>query len=191
MARTAAYDASAKLTPANLVTLGRLALSPVLILLILSSGPSYPALLLGFAIAITDYWDGWLARRDGVTRSGAFLDPLADKVLVLGSAFALVAIGEWPLLPVAIIAVRELGISAYRSYWGRRGLAIPARRTAKLKTFIQEVAIGLALMPVVENRATWVALVTLWVAVALTVGTGISYLVDGQRALSVEGTRKP
>lgn len=191
MARAAAYDASAKLTPANLVTLGRLALSPVLIVLILSSGPSYPALLLGFAIAITDYWDGWLARRDGVTRSGAFLDPLADKVLVLGSAFALVAIDEWPILPVAIIAVREFGISAYRSYWGRRGLAIPARKTAKLKTFIQEVAIGLALMPVIENHATWVALVTLWVAVALTVGTGISYLVDGQRALSVEGTRKP
>jgi CDP-diacylglycerol--glycerol-3-phosphate 3-phosphatidyltransferase len=184
------YDASARLTPANLVTLGRLALSPVVIVMILLGGPSYPALLLGFLIAITDAWDGYLARRDGATRSGAFLDPLADKVLVLGCAFALVAVDEWPLLPVAIIAVRELGISAYRSYWGRRGLAIPARRTAKLKTLVQEVAIGVALMPAVENNAPWVALVILWVAVALTVGTGLSYVWDGQRALSEGGKRR-
>ena len=84
MARTIPYDASARLTPANAVTIARLAVSPILIVLILADGPSFSALLLGFLIAITDGFDGWLARRYGATRSGAFLDPLADKVLVLG-----------------------------------------------------------------------------------------------------------
>ena len=191
MARTAAYDASAKLTPANLVTLGRLALSPVLFVLILAGGSSYPALLLGFLIAITDYWDGWLARRDGVTRSGAFLDPLADKVLVLGSAFALVAIDEWPILPVAIIAVREFGISAYRSYWGRRGPRHPGPQDRQAQDLHPGGRHRRGAHARRREPRPWIALVILWVAVALTVGTGISYLVDGQRALSVEGTRKP
>lgn len=189
MARTVPYDASARLTPANAVTIARLALSPVLIVLILAQGPSFSALLLGFLIAITDGFDGWLARRYGATRSGAFLDPLADKVLVLGAAGALAAIGCFPWLPVLLIAAREIGISCYRSYWARRGLAIPARRIAKVKTVVQEFAIAFALVPPIDQNARWFPLLFLWVAVGLTLFTGAQYVLDGRRALSTGGTR--
>lgn len=183
------YDASALLTPANAVTVSRLLLSPPLILLILASGASYPALIIGTLIAFTDGFDGYLARRQGTTRSGAFLDPLADKVLVLGSMGALVKVGIFPLLPVVLIAVRELGISLYRSYWARRSLSIPARRWAKVKTVVQEFAVAFALLPALQENIEWVSLATLWLAVGLTLITGAQYLLDGRRALSSTGTR--
>ena len=78
--------------------------------------------MLWFALCATDGIDGWLARRHGTTRSGAFLDPLADKVLVLGAMFALGRSRRFWWLPVALIAVREIGISLYRSMAGRQGI---------------------------------------------------------------------
>jgi len=182
------YDASARLTPANVITVARLLLSPVLFALVLVDGPSYGALLLGFVIAATDGVDGYLARRMGATRSGAFLDPLADKVLVLGTLVSLVQVGVVPWLPVALIAMRELAISIYRSYWARRSLAIPARKGAKVKTVVQEVAIGLALMPVIGIDRPGVAVAVLWAAVALTLWTGLQYVADGRKAMSSTGS---
>jgi len=182
------YDASARLTPANVITVARLLLSPVLFALVLVDGPSYGALLLGFVIAATDGVDGYLARRMGATRSGAFLDPLADKVLVLGTLVSLVQVGVVPWLPVALIAMREVGISVYRSYWARRSLAIPARKGAKVKTVVQEVAAGLALMPIIGDERPVVAVVVLWVAVALTLWTGMWYVLDGRKAMSPTGS---
>lgn len=189
MARAVPYDASAKLTPANAVTVARLLLSPVLIALIVARGPSYPGLAVGVFIAVTDGLDGWLARRHGTTRSGAFLDPLADKVLVLGSAGALAAIGRFAWLPVLLIAGREVGISVYRSYWARRGLAIPARQGAKVKTVIQELAVAFALVPPIADHASWFPTTVLWASVVLTLVTGAQYVLDGRRALTTGGSR--
>src|SRR3954453_8267414 len=121
-----AYGPSALATPANLVTALRLLVAPIVLLLIVRDGSSWSVFLLWVILASTDGVDGWIARRHGTTRSGAFLDPLADKVLVLGAMFSLVSINRFAWLPVAIIAVREIGISLYRVYWGRRGLALPA-----------------------------------------------------------------
>ncbi len=185
---TRTYDASARLTPANAITLARLVLSPVLFAMVLMAGPSYWALLLGVLISATDGLDGYLARRMGATRSGAFLDPLADKVLVLGSMGSLVQVGILPWLPVALIALREVAISLYRSYWARRSLAIPARKGAKIKTVVQEVAIGLALMPIIGLDRVVIAVVVLWVAVALTLWTGVQYVLDGRKAMSSTGS---
>src|SRR3954451_6995143 len=103
-------------------------------MLIADQPSSWPATALWIILCITDGIDGYIARRMGTTRSGAFLDPLADKVLVLGAMVALVAKGRFWWLPVAVIAVRELGISMYRTYWGRRGIALHARWWAKVKT---------------------------------------------------------
>ncbi|MDH4148485.1 MAG: CDP-alcohol phosphatidyltransferase family protein [Acidimicrobiia bacterium] len=189
MSRSVPYDASAKLTPANAVTMARLALSPLVVLAILANGPSYGALALGTIVAVTDGLDGWLARRHGSTRSGAFLDPLADKVLVLGVMGALVAVSVFPVLPVLLIAAREIGISAFRSYYGRRGLAIPARQSAKVKTVVQELAAAFALMPPVVEHARWWPLTVLWLAVALTLASGGLYVLDGRRALTTGGSR--
>lgn len=183
------FDASARLTPANAITVGRLVLSPVLFVLILLRGPSYLAFATGFAVAATDGLDGYLARRYGATRSGAFLDPLADKVLVLGSLMVLVEVGVVSWVPVALIALREVGISAYRSFWARRGMALPARRSAKVKTVVQEVAVGLALLPPFGVDRPGLTAAVLWVATGLTIATGIQYVTDGQAALSHTGGR--
>ncbi|WP_419839709.1 CDP-diacylglycerol--glycerol-3-phosphate 3-phosphatidyltransferase [Candidatus Poriferisodalis sp.] len=171
-----AFGPAALVTPANLVTVARIAASPVFIVMIVSWGARWATFAVGFVIAMTDYLDGWLARRHGPTRAGAFLDPLADKVFVLGGMAALVWNGQFHVVPVVIIAVRELAISAYRSRAGRRGISIPATKLAKWKTFTQLWAIGFAVMPPLATNAHWVATLTLWVAVALTVWTGWSYL---------------
>ena len=101
------FGPSALATPANAVTMARVGFTPVLLAGILASGASWPALALWIALASTDGVDGFLARRHGTTRSGAFLDPLADKLLVLGALVGLVAEGASGGA-VAIIAVREL-----------------------------------------------------------------------------------
>ena len=182
------FGPSALATPANAITVGRLVLSPPLWAMILAFGPSWTALVLWIVLAATDGLDGYVARRMGTTRSGAFLDPLADKALVLGAMWAIVAAEGFWWLPVLLITVRELGISAFRSYWVRRGLAVPASFWAKVKTVVQAVAVGLALLPPLEDRPG-VAGAALWVACALTVGTGVQYLIEGSRATSAGGAR--
>jgi CDP-diacylglycerol--glycerol-3-phosphate 3-phosphatidyltransferase len=186
---TAQFGPSALATPANLITIGRLVLTVPLLVMVVDTGASWPAAVLWVALCVTDGIDGVLARRQGTTRSGAFLDPLADKVLVLGALFALVANGTFWWLPVAIITVRELGIQGLRSYWGKQGLAIPASQLAKAKTVVQEVAVGFALLPVTAEDHTWVATSLLWVALVLTLASGVQYLVDGRRAVTAAGSR--
>jgi CDP-diacylglycerol---glycerol-3-phosphate 3-phosphatidyltransferase len=183
------FGPSALATPANAVTIARLLFAPPLWLLIVVSGPSYVAVGLWIVLAATDGVDGYLARRMGTTRSGAFLDPLADKALVLGAMWALVAAGGFWWLPVALITVRELAISAFRSYWGRQGLAVPATFWAKVKTVVQAVAVGLALLPPVADDHAWLASSVLWVAVGLTLASGVQYLVEGSRATASGGVR--
>jgi CDP-diacylglycerol--glycerol-3-phosphate 3-phosphatidyltransferase len=183
------FGPSALATPANAVTIARLVFAPVLWVLILGSGPPYLALGLWVALAATDGLDGWIARRMGTTRSGAFLDPLADKALVLGALWAIVAVEGFWWLPVALITLRELAISGFRSYWGRQGLAVPATFWAKVKTVVQAVAVGLALLPAVADEQPWLAEGVLWVAVALTLASGWQYLVEGSRATASGGVR--
>ncbi len=175
------FGPSALLTPANLVTLARLALVPLLIAQIIADPVSWGTFILAFVLAATDGIDGWIARRQGSTRSGAFLDPLADKVLVLGAMYALVAAGSMSWVPVALITVRELVISVYRSWWGRRGLAVPAKRLAKVKTVSQECAIAAVIAPATAEHEL-IGIVLIWIAVALTIVTGAQYLAAGRNA---------
>jgi CDP-diacylglycerol--glycerol-3-phosphate 3-phosphatidyltransferase len=124
-------------TPANILTLSRILLAPPLFAIILNAedtrGASWAAFSLGLFLAVSDNLDGKLARRHGTTRSGAFLDPLADKIVVLGVMFCLVAVDRYWWLPVVLVTARELAVSAWRTYWARRGLAIPrgARRSTR------------------------------------------------------------
>lgn len=178
------FGPTALATPANAVTVARLLATPVVIALVAVFGPSWLALAVAVAVAGTDGLDGWLARRHGPTRSGAFIDPLADKVAVIGVLAAVAARGEVPWLPVALIAAREVSMSVYRSVMARRGVSIPARRLAKAKTLVQAIATGLCLVPPLAPHHA-VLQVGLWVAVALTVVSGVQYLVDGRRAAAV------
>ena len=178
--RRTTFGPSAVLTPANGVTLLRLLATPVFVALIVAWGANWFTFAFGAVLALSDGVDGWLARKHGTTHSGAFLDPLADKIVVLGALFALVAKGIVWWLPVTLIAVREVAMSIYRSVVGRRGVSIPARTSAKIKTLLQDLAIGLCLAPPLATH-TAVLSTAVWAAAAMTLFTGAQYLLDGRR----------
>ena len=176
--RTYRFGEEAILTPANLITIARLLLAVPTVLLIADEGSSWLTVGLWFVLACTDRLDGWLARRDGTTRSGAFLDPLADKFLVIGGFAALGVRGDFSWLAVTIIAVREVGISMYRSFAIRRGISLPAQKLGKWKAFFQFLAVGVVLLPWTYEWAT-VHDIILWTAIALTVVSALQILRHG------------
>lgn len=179
------FGPSALATPANALTLARLLAAPLVAALVVTTGPSSWLLFALWAVfSLSDGLDGIIARRMGATRSGAFLDPLADKFLVLGALFALAGIGEFSWLPVSLIAVREVTMSAYRFYAGRRGVSIPARPTAKVKTFLQDVVVAFVFFPPLGRHDAGVVRILIWVAVAATLYTGLEYALDGHRLVT-------
>ena len=180
------FGPSAIATPANAVTIGRLLLSPVAFVLIVNEPSSWATVAVWFVLSTTDGVDGHIARRQGTTRSGAFRDPLADKVLSLGGMVSMVIAGVFWWVPVAIIVVREVVISIFRSYWLRRGLAVPASKGGKIKTFLQLAAVGWAALPW-TSHIEWLWNGTLWAAVVMTVVSGVQYLVDGTSATTDQG----
>lgn len=187
--RSSTFGPSALATPANALTLVRLLATPVLVALVVVTGPStWLVASLWLAVALTDGLDGYLARRQGATTSGAFLDPLADKILALGVLAALASTHEVDWLPVALIAVREIGMSGFRVVAGRRGVSVPARPTAKLKTLVQDVTIGLAVLPPVGLHEVGIVRDLLWAAVALTLYTGLEYALDARRLITPAGS---
>jgi CDP-diacylglycerol--glycerol-3-phosphate 3-phosphatidyltransferase len=188
--RLSRFGPSALLTPANLVTAVRFALTIPLLRIIAADGVSWRATAGWIILSCTDGLDGWLARRDGTTRSGAFLDPLADKFLAIGGLSVLAAKGIFPWVAVALIAVREVGVSAYRTAAGRRGISLPARQLGKLKTVFQLLAVGTALCPSTADLAG-LALSLLWVATALTVVSGLDIVLAASRAGRRAATARP
>ncbi len=170
-------DPGAIATWANAVTVARVLTSPVLFALIPDhKRGSWLVFALWFLLCSTDGIDGYLARRHGTTRSGAFLDPLADKILVLGAMFTLVDRQVFWFVPVVLIAARELGISVYRTVVGAQGVSVPASKLGKLKTVSQQFAVAFALLPLTALDARWLWLGLLWVAVVLTLVSGAQYM---------------
>jgi CDP-diacylglycerol--glycerol-3-phosphate 3-phosphatidyltransferase len=169
-------DPSKLATWANAITVGRILFSPLMFLAIPDgTAGSWVAFGLWFVLCASDGVDGWIARRHGATRSGAFLDPLADKVLILGAMFTLVDRGVFWIVPVAVLAIREFVISIYRTVVGSRGVSVPATRMAKYKTLSQQLAVGFALLPWTALAATWLWKGFLWLAVVLAVWSGGRY----------------
>ena len=175
-------DETAIVTWANMVTVGRVLASPFLFALIPDDGRgSWVAFVVWVVLCSSDGFDGYLARKHGITRSGAFLDPLADKILVLGAMFTLVSRDVFWVLPVIIIAAREIIVSLYRVFVGSRGVSMPASKTAKVKTFSQQMAVGFALAPLTVLDSTWTFTICMWIAVALTLLSAAQYAVKAIR----------
>ena len=174
--------AAAFSTPANQLSLMRIAASPLVVVGIFVMGDegSWWVWALWTFGSLSDVLDGIVARRQGTTRSGAFLDPLADKALMIPALVSLVIVDVFMLVPVALIVVRELLMSLYRSVLATRGVSVPARRLAKLKTWVQAMAVGAVLLPPLAVEPI-VGDVVLWLAVFLTLFTFGQYLFDGQR----------
>jgi CDP-diacylglycerol--glycerol-3-phosphate 3-phosphatidyltransferase len=176
------FGPSALVTPANAVTVARLLAAPVYVLMLVAWGASWINVIVGFLLAASDGLDGYMARRHGTTRSGAFLDPLADKACVLAAMITLCVLGHLPWLPVILITIREVAMQLYRSWVGRRGVSIPARPSAKVKTLVQDLAIGAVIIPPLAHQHT-LQVAVIWFACALTLFTGAQYLLDGRKAL--------
>jgi CDP-diacylglycerol--glycerol-3-phosphate 3-phosphatidyltransferase len=175
-------DPSAVKTWANLVTVARVLIAPFMFVLIPDEpGGSWVAFALWFVLCSTDGIDGFLARRHGATTIGAFLDPLADKVLVLGAMIFLVNSHVYWVVPVVIIAARELAISLYRTFVGAKGVSVPASKIAKLKTLAQQLSVGFALAPVTSIDAKWLWNGLLWASVALALISGGQYMWRARR----------
>lgn len=150
--------APGRLTLPNVITLGRIAACPAVFLLVMT--PSVPLRLAAFvlflAAALSDLWDGYLARKHGlITDLGKLLDPLADKLLLIatfvpfyilshrvGPVGPLPFLGPLPLWVVLIIFGREVLITMFRSYALRRGVVISAGKSGKYKAFVQNLFIG-------------------------------------------------
>lgn len=127
--------------------------------------------------ALTDWLDGYLARRlDQVTEFGKVLDPLVDKLLVLGTLIALVELRQVPAWGVFLILTRELMIAGWRvnPQLKKSSVIMGANQWGKLKTVVQLLAIALLLAPLPELKL--VAAVTFWFSVALTWISGLMYL---------------
>lgn len=174
---------------ANIITVVRILLAPLFVVLLVldggADGPLRVAAAVLFIVAIaTDGVDGMLARRRNlVTNLGILLDPIADKLLTGAALVMLAVLAELPWWVVAIILVREWGITIYR-FIALRDRVIPASRGGKLKTVVQAVAISFALLPLWAVLGEWVHIlntVLMAAAVVLTVVTGIEYLVQARR----------
>lgn len=153
----------------------------VLLILARNRTASYVAAGVFAVGALTDGVDGYLARRSStITRTGQWLDPLADKLLVSAPVLTLTALGDFPLWAAAVIVARELGIVGLRIWLGRRGRAMPASRAAKAKTVAQIAAILLYVLPLGTGVGT-LRLAVLAAAVALTVLTGLDYALRAVR----------
>jgi len=174
------FGETAILTPANAITVGRLLLTPVFIWMIVHWGATWATAGVGALVAFSDGFDGIVARRMGSTRSGAFLDPLIDKIVVLACLITLGIEHKLPWLPIGIIASRELWMTWYRWSAAKRGLSIPARKSAKIKTLIQDLSIAIVVLPVTASLH-WLHVSLIWLAAIATVYTGAQYYFDGRR----------
>jgi CDP-diacylglycerol--glycerol-3-phosphate 3-phosphatidyltransferase len=128
----------------NILTLLRIAVIPIVIYFLLEGTPwsSIYATILFSAAAITDVVDGYLARKwNLITITGKFLDPLADKLIVMAVLVVLVEMGRIPAWMVVLLLSREISITALRSIASSEGLIIDAGREGKIKTSFQLVGL--------------------------------------------------
>ncbi len=185
---------------ANILTMARIVLVPVFAVLFLqgTTAMRVAAAAVFLVAAATDKLDGWLARSRGlVTDFGKLADPIADKALVITAIVLLSLDGLLPWWVTIVIIVRELAITVLRDFLKRGGYVMAASRGGKLKTALQVVFIGLLLVPWpdlvssgVADAIALVAWVVVLVAVAVTVVTGLDYVVKAVR-ITRASTRRP
>ena len=170
---------------ANQLTVARTAAVPAVILLFSWDFPHHDYLATAlFAVAMaTDWLDGWWARRTGESSDlGRLLDPVADKILVMGTLIVLVG-SVFPGWIVALIVVREILVSGLRLAALERGIVIGARDLGKLKTWSQAIAAGLGGLAAGGAISDDVAVIALSVALVLTWVSGLDYARSAPRVL--------
>lgn len=182
------------LTLPNILTLSRVAVIPVFVALFFleSATGQWIACAVFTLAAITDFFDGYLARSRGqMSAFGTFLDPVADKLLVATALLMMVGFGQISgvvMVPAVIILCREILVSGLREYLASLSIGLPVSKLAKWKTTIQMIAIGILILgnaahPAVPDSipVRLIGEIGLWVAAAITLITGYDYLRAGLR----------
>lgn len=176
-------------SPPNLVTLLRVGSVPVLVALLYLEGPVFSWIAGGLFLAasLTDLLDGWMARRmKRVSVLGQYLDPLADKLLISSMLVMLVAQGQVPAWAAIVIICREIAVTGLRAVAASRGFSVPSDFLGKSKTAVQMLAVLLLILhyPVAGFDPHYWGLAVLWLAVAITVWSGLGYFQRFKRELS-------
>jgi CDP-diacylglycerol--glycerol-3-phosphate 3-phosphatidyltransferase len=182
----------------NILTLMRIAAIPLMVLLLMTGErePSFWAAALFSAASFTDWLDGYLARKMGiVTVFGKFLDPIADKLIVMAALIMIIPLGRVPAWIVLVILGREIIITGLRGIASSEGIVIEASDLGKFKTIFQIVAIIALLLhydyhwffsaghPLLLANMHHVGMFYLWIAFVITVWSGVDYLFKFVRVI--------
>jgi CDP-diacylglycerol---glycerol-3-phosphate 3-phosphatidyltransferase len=164
----------------NGLSVTRVLAIPFIVLMLFYPGPGYrlTTAILFLAAAITDTLDGYLARRQGlVTTVGKFLDPLADKLLIVTTLISLIPAREVPFWMVIVIVGREIAVTGLRGIAVSQGIVISASPWGKYKTFFEVASIAFLILD--GNPASaglyLVGMILLWIAMILAVFSGVDY----------------
>lgn len=172
----------------NTITLIRIAMIPLIMLVLLlpTPGKYWIAAVLFVAAAATDGLDGYFARsRNLVTTLGKFLDPLADKLLILATLICLLALGDVGAVVIIIILTRELMVTGLRAIAADKGIVIAASYFGKLKTVSQIVAIAYVLLAgAFAVFPGWLGTTLIWVAAGITLLSGADYFYKSKDLFS-------
>ena len=186
------------LSPPTILTMIRILVIPGIVIAMIgwqTDWARWTALGLFVFAGVTDFFDGYIARRMGqVSNLGRFLDPVADKLLVATVIFMLVAQEDLTgihILPGLIILVREITVSGLREFLAGLRVSVPVTGLAKWKTTVQMVALGFLIVGPASPDAVptvQIGIVLVWTAALLTVITGFDYLRAGLRHM-IEDTK--
>lgn len=148
----------------------------------------YIALALFIIASMTDWLDGYLARRDNlVTNFGKFMDPLADKLLVSAAMICLVSSGQLAAWMVIVIISREFIISGFRLVASDNGIVIAASYWGKVKTVFQMLMIILLILDFSNSILVWVTNIVTYIAVILTIVSLLDYLYKNKKVITTGG----
>jgi CDP-diacylglycerol---glycerol-3-phosphate 3-phosphatidyltransferase len=169
----------------NLVTFFRIATAPILVWLLMYTSPaaSWAAAGVFFVATVSDYFDGYLARSyDSVTTLGKFLDPMADKLVVMTALIMLCGMARMPHVPawmVAVLVAREVMVTGLRAVAAAEGMIVAAEELGKYKMALQSIAVHGLLIHYTYLHVDFFAagMFVLWIALAVSVWSGIDYFM--------------
>lgn len=170
----------------NTLTLSRIFLVPFLVVVLLTKfdGREYVGLAIFLLASMTDFLDGFFARRyKKITRLGMLLDPIADKLLMSAAFISLVELGLAPAWMVVIIIGREFAVSGLRSIASQQGVTIAASPLGKTKTITQVVAISILILGYELGEFMFIGKLALWVVVLFALGSMIDYFLKFSAAV--------
>jgi CDP-diacylglycerol--glycerol-3-phosphate 3-phosphatidyltransferase len=178
----------------NALTLFRIFLVPFLVVVLLTkfSGREYAGLSIFLLAAITDFFDGYFARRyNKVTKLGALLDPMADKLLMSAAFISLVELELARAWMIVIIIGREFAVDGLRSIAAQQGVTIAASPLGKTKTVSQVIAVSLLILSYELGEYKFVAELSLWVVMLFALVSAVDYFIKFSRAILLEDGARP